>query len=170
MRVVVVAGLAATRVLRKNRVEATTFESRNVAGGRVGSYHKEGYTFDLGAQFAVKRWTHTLGLCNDLDMGSEVKPVPFQGAIWKKGKAHCLHAPGGIAYQLKSIPFDLKFRGVPPKTYCQLLKLAAVHEMNSNHLRDIKGFHLAGSYLKLPSSMESAVRSGEEAAAAVLES
>jgi len=56
-------------------------------------------------------------------------------------EAICLEAPGEF-----------------PAMYC----------LKRNHLRDIKGLHLAGEYMYLISCVEGALRSGEDAAAAVL--
>jgi len=58
-------------------------------------------------------------------------------------EAICLEAPGEF-----------------PAMYC----------LKRNHLRDVKGLHLAGEYMYLISCVEGALRSGEDAAAAVLAS
>ena len=58
---------------------------------------------------------------------------------WKE--AICLESPGQF-----------------PAMYC----------LKRNHLRDVKGLHLAGSYMYLVSCVEGALRSGEDAAAAVI--
>lgn len=118
------AGLAATHKLRKNGVQVTTFESKNLPGGRVGCYRKEGYCFDIGAQFGVRRYTHLISLCNELGLGHELQSIPFQGSIWRDGRAHYLHGWGGIPYLLKSMPQNLRFRGLPHEAYRQFGKLA----------------------------------------------
>lgn len=45
----------------------------------------------------------------------------------------------------------------------------AMYCLKRNHLRDVRGLHLAGSYMYLVSCVEGALRSGEDAAAAVME-
>ena len=45
----------------------------------------------------------------------------------------------------------------------------AMHELRQNHLHDVKGLHLAGEYMYLISSVEGALRSGEDAAASIID-
>lgn len=72
-------------------------------------------------------------------------PLPSQDIIMAEvvrwDEAICLEAPGEF-----------------PAMYC----------LKRNHLRDVKGLYLAGEYMYLVSCVEGALRSGEDAAAAIL--
>lgn len=126
MKVVIVgagaAGLAATHLLKKNRVDVTALESGDVAGGRARCIEKDGYTFDLGAQFSEKQWPLTRNLAVELGMGSDLIPFTFKIGIWRKGKPNMVYATINPIEQLKSLPETLMFRGIPPLAYPQLMK------------------------------------------------
>lgn len=126
MKVVIVgagaAGLAATHVLRKNGVDATTLESQDVAGGRARCIEKDGYTFDLGAQFSEKQWPLTRNLADELGMGSDLIPFHFKIGIWRNGRPNPIYATANPIEQLKCLPETLRFRGIPPMAYPQVLK------------------------------------------------
>jgi protoporphyrinogen oxidase len=72
-------------------------------------------------------------------------PLPSQDILMTEvvrwDEAICLEAPGEF-----------------PAMYC----------LKRNHLHDVKGLHLAGEYMYLVSCVEGALRSGEDAAAAIL--
>lgn len=73
--------------------------------------------------------------------GAKADPLMAEVVRWKE--AICLESPGQF-----------------PAMYC----------LKRNNLRDVRGLHLAGEYMYLISSVEGALRSGEDAAAAVLAS
>ena len=73
--------------------------------------------------------------------GATGEPILAEVVRWNE--AICLESPGQF-----------------PAIYC----------LKRNHMNDVKGLHLAGEYLYLISSVEGALRSGEDAAAAVLAS
>lgn len=116
------AGLAATHVLRKNGVDVTTLESQDVAGGRARCIEKDGYTFDLGAQFSEKQWPLTRNLATELGMGSDLIPFHFKIGIWRKGKPNVIYATANPVEQLKNLPETLSFRGIPPMAYPQVMR------------------------------------------------
>jgi protoporphyrinogen oxidase len=68
-------------------------------------------------------------------------PDPVMTEIVRWDEAICLESPGQF-----------------PAMYC----------LKRNNIRDVKGLHLAGEYMYLVSCVEGALRSGEDAAAAVL--
>ena len=92
MKVIVIgagpAGLAATYELRKKGVDVLCLEERDAAGGRARGYQKEGYQFDLGAQFSADLCTTTFQLCRELGMGDAIQDFDFMGAMWKNGKLY----------------------------------------------------------------------------------
>lgn len=71
--------------------------------------------------------------------GAPDKPLFADVVRWDE--AICLESPGQF-----------------PAMYC----------LKRNHIRDVKGLHLAGSYMYLVSRVEGALRSGENASAAIL--
>jgi protoporphyrinogen oxidase len=76
-------------------------------------------------------------------LGGRISSKPLIADVIRWPEAICLESPGQF-----------------PAMYC----------LKRNNIRDIKGLHLAGSYMYLVSCVEGALRSGEDAAAAVVSS
>lgn len=72
MRVLVVgagiAGLTALHTLREAGVDAVALEAQPVAGGRLRSERRAGYTLELGAQFSFRGYRATFALCERLGL------------------------------------------------------------------------------------------------------
>jgi oxygen-dependent protoporphyrinogen oxidase len=128
MKVIVIgagpAGLAATYKLRKKGVDVLCLEERDAAGGRARGYQKEGYQFDLGAQFSADLCTTTFQLCRELGMGDAIQDFDFMGAMWRNGKLYPVPATISPRQALKHWRELLTFRGLPWKAYPQLAKIS----------------------------------------------
>ena len=74
-------------------------------------------------------------------LGGRINSKPLVADVIRWPEAICLESPGQF-----------------PAMYC----------LKRNNIKDVKGLHLAGSYMYLVSCVEGALRSGEDAAAAVL--
>ena len=96
MKVIVIgagpAGLAATYELRRKGVDVLCLEEKDAAGGRARGYQKDGYQFDLGAQFSADLCTTTFRLCRELGMGDAIQDFDFMGAMWRNGKLYPIPA------------------------------------------------------------------------------
>jgi protoporphyrinogen oxidase len=128
MKVIVIgagpAGLAATYELRKKGVDVLCLEERDAAGGRARGYQKEGYVFDLGAQFSADLCTTTFRLCRELGMQDAIQDFDFMGAMWRNGKLYPIPATINAREAWKHRRELLRFRGLPWKAYPQMAKIA----------------------------------------------
>lgn len=118
------AGLAATYTLRKRGVDVLCLEESDAAGGRARGFRRDGYVFDLGAQFSGDLCTTTFRLCRELGMGDEIMDFDFIGAIWRDGKLNPLpisRNPGEVWRHRREL---LRFRGLPWKAYPQMARVA----------------------------------------------
>ncbi|MCL6430893.1 MAG: FAD-dependent oxidoreductase [Anaerolineae bacterium] len=118
------AGLAATYELRKKGVDVLCLEERDVAGGRARGYNKEGYQFDLGAQFSANLCTTTFRLCRELGMEDAIQDFDFMGAMWRNGKLYPIPATINPLEAAKHWREILRFRGLPWKGYPQMARVA----------------------------------------------
>ncbi len=127
MKVIVIgagpAGLAATYELRKRGADVLCLEATDVAGGRARGYNKEGYQFDLGAQFSAELCTTTFRLCRELGMEDAVQDFDFMGAMWRNGKLYPIPATISPREALKHWRDMLRFRGLPWGGYPQMAKV-----------------------------------------------
>jgi len=127
MKVIVIgagpAGLAATYELRKRGADVLCLEATDVAGGRARGYNKEGYQFDLGAQFSAELCTTTFRLCRELGMDDAVQDFDFMGSMWRNGKLYPIPATISPREALKHWRDMLKFRGLPWRGYPQMAKV-----------------------------------------------
>ena len=128
MKVIVIgagpAGLAATYELRKKGVDVLCLEERSAAGGRARGYRKDGYVFDLGAQFSADLCTTTFRLCRELGMGEDVMDFDFIGAMWRRGKLYPVPANVNLKQAWRHRRDILGFRGLPWRAYPQMAKAA----------------------------------------------
>jgi oxygen-dependent protoporphyrinogen oxidase len=127
MKVIVIgagpAGLAATYELRKKGADVLCLEERDAAGGRARGYQKEGYQFDLGAQFSANLCTTTFQLCRELGMEDAMQDFDFMGAMWRNGKLYPIPATISPRQALKHWREMLAFRGLPWRGYPQMAKV-----------------------------------------------
>lgn len=88
MRVLVVgagiAGLTALHTLREAGVDAVALEAQPVAGGRLRSERRAGYTLELGAQFSFRGYRATFALCERLGLLPELRAVPRSAALYQR--------------------------------------------------------------------------------------
>jgi oxygen-dependent protoporphyrinogen oxidase len=128
MKVVVIgagpAGLAATYELRKKGADVLCLEERDVAGGRARGYQREGYQFDLGAQFSADLCTTTFRLCRELGMEDAVQDFDFMGAMWRNGKLYPIPATINPRDAWRHRRELLRFRGLPWRAYPQMARVA----------------------------------------------
>lgn len=130
MKVIVIgagpAGLAATYTLRKAGAEVLCLEATGAAGGRARGFMRDGYVFDLGAQFSGDLCTTTFRLCRELGMGDDIMSFDMVGAMWRNGRLY----PVPVSKSLKDVWRHrgdlLRFRGLPWKAYPQMAR-AALH-------------------------------------------
>lgn len=127
MKVIVVgagpAGLAATYTLRKKGADVLCLEAGDVAGGRARGFRKDGYVFDLGAQFSADLCTTTFRLCRELGMGADIMGFDFVGAMWRDGRFYPVpvsRSPGDVWRHRGDL---LRFRGLPWRAYPQLARI-----------------------------------------------
>ncbi|MFW6113418.1 MAG: protoporphyrinogen/coproporphyrinogen oxidase [Actinomycetota bacterium] len=127
MKIIVVgagpAGLAATYTLCKRGEEVLCLEGSEVAGGRARGFRKDGYVFDLGAQFSADLCTTTFRLCRELGMGGDITDFDFIGAMWRDGKLYPVPASGKPKDIWRHRGDLLRFRGLPWRAYPQLMKI-----------------------------------------------
>ncbi|MBM3957883.1 MAG: FAD-dependent oxidoreductase, partial [Gemmatimonadetes bacterium] len=82
------AGLAATHALMKKGADVLCLEAEEAAGGRARGFRRDGYVFDLGAQFSADLCTTTFELCRELGMGSDMMSFDMVGAMWRDGRLY----------------------------------------------------------------------------------
>lgn len=142
MKVIVIgagpAGLAATYELRGRGADVLCLEETAHAGGRARGYNREGYQFDLGAQFSANLCTTTFRLCSELGMEDAVQGFDFMGAMWRNGKLYPIPATINPRDALKHWRDLLKFRGLPWRGYPQMAR-AGYHMLGRRKDFDFDG-------------------------------
>ncbi|MBN1288539.1 MAG: FAD-dependent oxidoreductase [Actinobacteria bacterium] len=127
MKVIVVgagpAGLAATYTLKKQGADVVALESTDKPGGRAQGLEKDGYVFDMGAQFLGKHYETTFRFCRELGMMDDVIPFNFKVAIYRKGKMYPLSMNMNPVEQLKMIPDYLRFRAISIKAIFEMARM-----------------------------------------------
>jgi oxygen-dependent protoporphyrinogen oxidase len=127
MKVIVVgagaAGLAAARALRQRGVEVAVFEKEDAAGGRARGFSREGYVFDLGAQFSARLCTTTLAVCRELGMEGDFIPFDFTAALYRDGRLHPVYAGRDLRGIWRHRRDLARFRGVPWGAHPQLARM-----------------------------------------------
>ena len=96
----------------------------NLAGGRARGFRRDGYVFDLGAQFSADLCTTTFRLCRELGMGSDIMGFDMVGGIWRNGRLSPVpisRSPRDIWRHRSDL---LRFRGLPWKAYPQMARIA----------------------------------------------
>ena len=74
-----ISGLGAAHYLRKYGCEVEVFEHAQSVGGRMRTARKDGYTWDMGAQFMVDSYSHMKNLMKELGIDQEITYVnPIQ--------------------------------------------------------------------------------------------
>lgn len=108
-RVVVVgagiSGLVATYELRKRGLEVVTLEKLDKAGGRTVRQEENGYTIDIGTQFVARYYKASIGLINELGLGSEVVRSPVRIRMWRDRELY----PLGISLDPRSLYGSIKY-------------------------------------------------------------
>ena len=129
MKVIVVgagsAGLAAVHTLMQGGAEDTCPEAKDFAGGRTCSVHKQGYTFDLGAQFIFKSYTTFFKLCEEMGSRHNLVTIPYR--VGFPATKHGKITPVLVTLNPKEMWQDymdfLNFRGVPVMAGLQMLPI-----------------------------------------------
>lgn len=74
-----ISGLGAAHYLQKYGYEVEVFEHAQSVGGRMRTARKDGYTWDMGAQFMVESYSYMKSLMKELGIDQEVTYVnPIQ--------------------------------------------------------------------------------------------
>lgn len=115
------AGLMAAYELKKKGIDFTVFEASGAVGGRAQSVIKEGFTFDLGAQFAGPFYKTTFNLMKELGMPDEFQLFRFKTAMWRKGKLYPISPMPGPGERLQSFKDMIGFRGLSLMTILQTM-------------------------------------------------
>ncbi len=66
------AGLAAAHTIIKNGGDVLVLERESVAGGRMQNYKRDGFTFDMGAQYISPTYQAAMAIINEMGMTEEV--------------------------------------------------------------------------------------------------
>ncbi len=137
MKVIVVgagaAGLAAAHALLERGCEVVVYERESEAGGRARGFSRDGYVFDLGAQFSAKPCATTFQFCRKLGMEEDILPFDFTAAVYRDGKLHPLYAGRDLRGMWAHRRDLLRFRGVPWTAALQMAKMAPALLRRSRH-------------------------------------
>jgi len=137
MKVIVVgagaAGLAACHALLERGCEVVVYEKEGEAGGRARGFTRDGYVFDLGAQFSAKLCATTFRFCRELGMEGDIIPFGFTAAVFRDGKLHPLYAGRDLRGLWSHRRELLRFRGIPWKAALQLARMVPAMLLRSKH-------------------------------------
>ena len=85
-----IAGLSAAYELQKAGLDVTVFESSSIAGGRMQSIKKDGWTFDSGANFLQDNYTLLKSYANELNIRWESIPSDSLRRMIREGVPNIL--------------------------------------------------------------------------------
>lgn len=117
-----IAGLTAVHTLRKAGVDVVCFERDDVPGGRVISTKRDGFIFDVGAQFFFKNYKTCYSLADELGIGQERCRWAFRVGFPDNGGWRAMVAttnPLEIMQNLPELMHFLKGKSIPFKAQVQ---------------------------------------------------
>ncbi len=86
-----IAGLTAGYTLQQAGHHPVIFDSADYVGGRIKSFQRGEFLFDVGAFIYLGSYQEALTLMRELGLGSELGKFDAYGAMPRKGKLHYLN-------------------------------------------------------------------------------
>jgi oxygen-dependent protoporphyrinogen oxidase len=122
------AGLAAAWTLKKAGADFLVLEAGDRPGGRCWTMRRDGFLLPIGASFTEMQWEVTHRFIRELGLEREAHhQKSLKVAFWRNGRRHYLFK-GTLTEMAGALPEMLRFRGMPFKTYPQLVRLGlAMH-------------------------------------------
>jgi len=85
-----IAGLSAAYRLQQAGLKPTVFERADTVGGRIQSFRRGEFLFDVGAFIYLGSYVESIALMEELGLGQRMGPYAAYGAMPRDGKLHYL--------------------------------------------------------------------------------
>jgi oxygen-dependent protoporphyrinogen oxidase len=104
------AGLAAAHTIIKNGGTAVLLEKESVAGGRMQNYKKDGFFFDLGAQYVHPGYKVARSLMSDVGIRDQLVDIKMNNIqMYRDGKWAFANFYGSFADKIRTLQWQMKF-------------------------------------------------------------